>query len=147
MAPMESGQVTMTRKSTAAAFVEEARRAFDYLVTDFGFTGLETEDDTVAGWAWVRYDSPTMQIESVLDPRDRAVTTRVRPRGPDDGWVDLDALVAAAQLVPPKGTHARAASAHGLRVALDAHAVALRTLLPRLTGEGGSDLFAAALDR
>lgn len=130
-------------RNIAGSFIEQVRRALNFLLTDFAFEGYESESDTIAGWAWVRFYSPRMHAEVMLDPRERAIVTQVRLAG-SQTWVDLDSLLAAAKVTLPKGLHARATSIHGLRVAVTAHAVALRVLVPRLNDQAGIELMRKA---
>jgi hypothetical protein len=133
-------------RNISREFVVEARRALDFLLDEYSFEGYESGTDTVAGTAWVRYNSRWVQVEAGLDPRDRVVAARIRFLGPEKTWTDLESLLAVSGMRLPKGTLAKAVSVRGIRVALLAHARSLRMILPLLSDEDGCRLIREALN-
>jgi hypothetical protein len=124
------------------AFPGEAERAFGFLVGEFGLDGPEKQDVVLPS---VTFVGPPLRYRILLDPDDKAVSTRIETDLNGVRLVgELEKLISAARLGSGAQIAYSANNLRNLRRALESQAGFVRALHPLMTADGGVDLMRKA---
>jgi hypothetical protein len=137
----------MGKKKPPVSFFDEVTERFQFLVTDYGFSGPELTELLLQ---CATYHSDALEVSTYLSYEGASATISVSitlRSVPGRNHADLDHLVEAAGLAPFHLVRGQAHSGDAMRRTLDDNALWIRRLLPVLDDPGAADLLATPLKR